>query len=401
MNKILVPCLMGLFSLSFGMAFADNPPEKAPASVDIRLQSALQRLKSGEDIAIAAIGGSLTTGFQANPASQNGWAALVNEWFQDRAKESGGSVYYLNRGVSGTDSAAGAMRVQAEILDEHPDIVFVEFAVNDQWLDPAVRPLSYEGVVRQILKAPEKPAAFLFYMSEKDTTHSMESEEAKIAAYYHLNSASYGATVKKAVRARETSLNSLYTGQETVHPNNQGHEYAAKAIIAVLQRVWDGLPAEKVSVPDADLPPPLVGDDFEFVADLGNTDIKPLENKGFATGSDEHGEWLAHGDSKRGWQATAPDAEISFKISGAKGIGLFYAESDQYRDLEAWVDNGPRVRLSCYVSYRAGYLGWAYRSIGAGLAPGEHVLHVKALKGSDPSKKYTGFVSIMLSGVKQ
>ena len=50
----------------------------------------------------------------------------------------------VNAGLGGTGSLSGAFRVQRDLLQAEPDVVIVEFAVNDAWVDGA----AYEGLLR-------------------------------------------------------------------------------------------------------------------------------------------------------------------------------------------------------------------------------------------------------------
>ena len=47
----------------------------------------------------------------------------------------------------------GALRAGRDLLSGAPDLVVIEFAVNDNWTDGE----AYEGLVRQILAQPNHP----------------------------------------------------------------------------------------------------------------------------------------------------------------------------------------------------------------------------------------------------
>ncbi|MEX0670490.1 MAG: SGNH/GDSL hydrolase family protein [Pirellulales bacterium] len=50
-------------------------------------------------------------------------------WFREQF--SGGNVRVVNAGIGATNSHYGAARVQTDVLARDPDLVIVEFAVND------------------------------------------------------------------------------------------------------------------------------------------------------------------------------------------------------------------------------------------------------------------------------
>src|ERR1019366_2669960 len=129
-----------------------------------------------------------------------------------------------------------------------------------------------------------------------------------------------------------------------------------------------------------ELPLPLYGDEFEYVRNLGNHDVRPYFNHGFTRGGDVHEEWQRRpGGGKEGWVSEQDDASMSFLVYGRQ-IGIFHAESEHYRNLEAWVDEQAPVLLREQNPERHDYLGWAYTPVGRDLEPGAHLLHVRMQK---------------------
>ena len=54
----------------------------------VRLQNVMNKIKKGENVTIAAFGGSITTGYNSSPINKNSWAAITGQWFKDKAEES-------------------------------------------------------------------------------------------------------------------------------------------------------------------------------------------------------------------------------------------------------------------------------------------------------------------------
>jgi lysophospholipase L1-like esterase len=400
--------IFALSVLSVRGSIGQVPQERsARGQVDLaRLQRVMARLRRGETIAMAALGGSITTGYAAQPPQTAGWAALVNEWWQNKAIESGGKVVYYNMGVSGTDSAFASARVRDHIIDKNIDLVFLEFAINDQWLDKAVRNRSYEGIVRQMMSGSDR-ALLCLYLNERGGPRvGQQAEQSTIAAHYGLPSVSWGDGLQALVEAGRAKWGDMFDGAETIHPNSSGHASIAGFITAFLEEVWKGLPADR-SIPAAlaVLPPPLYGDDFQFVKFYGSEDLAPLENDGWTQGSDVHGEWLSHGGSKEGWTSRAEGGHISFRLKGAS-VGVMYAESDQYRNADAWVEypdgtSSKKTPLNCFVSYRSGYLGWAYHEVARNPESREFVLHVQVKKSRAADKgRLADVTGILVTGAR-
>lgn len=389
--------------MNFAMRSTCEAQGKAESPVDhTRLVSVMAQLRRGGTIKVAAIGGSITTGYQATPLDENSWAAIVRRWFEKKALESGGQVLFRNAGVSGTDSAFASIRVQDHIISYDADLVIVEFAVNDQWLDPKVRGRSYESLVRRLLSDSNRALVCLFLNEKGDARKGQGVEQRRIAEHYAVPWISWAEGIAPRIASGDETWDEFYNKGETIHPNSKGHVSIARVIVEYLEKIWRE--AGESSQPDSShvrtLPEAIHGNDFQNARLLGSTDIAPLENSGWEPGSDVHSEWRALGGAKEGWTAQDPQATMSFKIK-AKMIGIAYSESDQYRNAEAWVEfsdgtTTKKVSLECYVSYRKGYLGWAYREIATFPEEREVVLRVAVKKSrtTDNGKKanITGIV---------
>ena len=366
--------LMGILA----MALMTGRAEAAETS-DARVQAMLQKLDAGQPVTVVAMGGSITTGYAANPPRERGWAAQVAAWLGGRGK-----VRFINAGISGTDSAIAVQRVKTQVLDAQPDLVIVEFGVNDEWLDPRVRESSYEGLLRQLLSAPKPPAVVTLMLTQQgNQPRGAVQPQLKLAAHYGLTAVDFGPEVKDWAP--------LY--DEPVHPNQRGHDAIALAVIKSLQAAQ----AAPAAVASSALPAPLFSRNHEFVRSIAGDDLKPWRNRGFVRGGEVHPEWQGQAP---GWTTTADDADASFLVWGSE-IALFHAESEHDRDLEAWVDDGPVVTAMGFVPERKGYLGWHYTVIGRGLEPGAHLLHVRVKRSDrfDGSGRPASFIAVMAAGL--
>ena len=349
-----------LKGLALAASLALPGPALAQAPTDSRLQAVLTKLEAGEPITLATLGGSITTGYAAQPPRERGWAALL-------ARSLGPKVRLVNAGLSGTDSAAAVQRLQAQVLDAGPDLVITELAVNDEWLDPAVRGSSFEALLRRLLTAKKPPAVLVLALTQQgNQPRTAPDLQLRLAAHYGLTALDFGRWMQARVDAGQDRWAALY--DEPVHPNATGHEHIAQALAETLRCV-----ASSPAGTPAALPPPLHGRAHEFTRLTSGDGLRPYHQRGFARGGAVHPEWPGQ---QPGWTATADDAEASFLAWGSE-VAVFHAESDGYRNLEARVDDGPWVTLRGQVPERQGYLGWHYSVVGRELEPGIHLLHVR------------------------
>lgn len=371
---------------------------------EVRIQNVMAKIRRGEPVTIAALGGSITTGYASNPISTNSWAGKTEAWFQTICDKSGSKLTFLNEGVSGTDSAFAVARVQDHIIKNNVDLVILEFAVNDQWLDGASRKRTYEGVIRQIMNNSDTAILALFINTLGDNLPGQQYEQQPICEYYHIPFVSWKDCVLK--NGKKSDFKAFYDGQETVHPNNAGHASIASYIIEKLDSYWNALPADK-AIPAAEkkLPAPLTDDAFEFVTYYHKDNIEAASNTGWKVGgTPRHDDWVKRGNVREGWQTNEVGAEITFEVEGST-IGVTYAESDTFRNAVAWV-TGPdgkassKVILQCYVSYRSGYYGWAYRELVHSDKVEKYTVHIQCSKRApaDRNGKYCNITGIIAAG---
>ncbi|WP_458232326.1 GDSL-type esterase/lipase family protein [Roseateles sp. P5_E8] len=348
---------------------------------DARLTAVMQRLEAGEPITLATLGGSITTGYAAQPPREKGWAALL-------ARSLGPKVKLVNAGVSGTDSAAGVQRLQSQVLDAQPDLVIVEFGVNDQWLDPAVRGSSYEAILRKLLGAKKPPAVVVLGLTQQGNQPRDATDiQLKLAAHYGLAALDFGRWMQARVDAGQDRWAALY--DEPVHPNATGHQRIAQALAETLR-------ANRAAAAARLLPEPLFGRAHEFTRLLMGDTLKPYQSRNFERGGEVHPEWTGQ---LPGWVSKADDAEARFLVYGSE-IAVFHAESEHYRNLEARVDDGPWVTLQGHVPDRKGYLGWHYKVVGRDLEPTAHLLLVRVRRDEwEGSGHPASFLAVMSAGI--
>ena len=231
-----------------------------------RLRSCLDRAAAGERIKLGFIGGSITQGSLAS-ASETCYAHRVYDWWRTTF----GTAAYCNAGIGGTTSQFGAARVDEDLLCRAPDVVFVEFSVNDENTDHFAE--SYEGLVRRILSHPNKPAVVLIHNMFYDTGRSAEEVHAAVGAHYALPSVSLRAFLWEALRTGAIGRRELTP--DDLHPNDRGHALVADMVIALLEAARRGETA-----PDIPLPPPRTANAYERSARWRNCNASP-ELRGF------------------------------------------------------------------------------------------------------------------------
>jgi lysophospholipase L1-like esterase len=281
-----------------------------------RLRAVIAKARRGEEICVAAIGGSITAGGLQTKDPKNRYIAKVAEWFTQAFPTA--KVTFVNAGIGGTNSLYGAMRVQGDVLAKKPDLVIVEYAVNDNHPVPLFW-LSYEGVLRQILRAPQQPAVVqLFFMQRRG--ENAQTNQEMLGRHYDLPMVSFRDAWWPEIHSGRTQWEELYA--DVVHPNDTGHLRAADLLIALLEQVNDSPPAESDAPASApELPAPMISDLFAHCRYAQYADLKPTQKNG----------WTRSPDGKK-WESPASvDGSIEFSFSGE----LLFAGYDLDKEAEA------------------------------------------------------------------
>jgi hypothetical protein len=135
-----------------------NPSRSA---VELRERDGLPnffaKARAGGKVTVAYFGGSIT--------AANGWRPQTTAWLKSRYPKA--EFVEVNAAIGGTGSDLGVYRLGRDVLGHRPDLVFVEFAVNDGGASPEQIYRCMEGIVRQIRKAdPATEICFVYTMHE-------------------------------------------------------------------------------------------------------------------------------------------------------------------------------------------------------------------------------------------
>ena len=118
---------------------------------NVRIKRVLKDLRDGKPVTIAFLGGSITQGAGAVPSQPKCYARQTFEAICERyTPDHGKNVRYIKAGVGGTPCQLGLIRYDRDITRDgtvQPDLVVVEFAVND--LADETNGLCHESLIHQ------------------------------------------------------------------------------------------------------------------------------------------------------------------------------------------------------------------------------------------------------------
>lgn len=232
-----------------------------------RLKAAIERAKRGEDTTIAFIGGSITQGAGAVPINTKCYAWRTFEGLCRLAgKGVDENIHYVKAGVGGTPSELGMIRYERDVCRDGsvtPDIVVVEFAVNDE--GDETKGVCYESLVRKILAAKNKPAVILLFAVFANDWN-LQERLGVVGERYHLPMVSTRDCVveqfyRKAGEGKVVTKNQFF--YDCFHPTNIGHQIMSDGLVYLMQEV-DSSPMDEDTL-DLAAVPAVIGDAFEQV----------------------------------------------------------------------------------------------------------------------------------------
>ena len=351
---------LGAFAMAEGPVSGDAPGQD--------LEAAFVRAHAGAPLRLAALGGSIT---QAG----EGW---IGAWLKDAFPKS--PVTVRSAGMSAMGSELGVFRLERDIISSQPDLVLVEFAVNDGGLsdESAIRYL--ESIVVR-LKSLEHPPAIVF-LEAAARNKSNRARHSKVAAHYGLVDVDLQVALDAHLAAKGIPWDSLMS--DDVHPNKEGHAFYSEVIAKALAPYVEAakVKANPTLEFKGKLPSPLSSK--PLLLD-GRMEIMPLvPGWSFENGT---GAW---------WDrfllgvltAKTPGASLSIPFRGTF-CGVFFAMDKSYGRFFASVDGEFPVLAA--TNTRGGY---SYKLAGSDLAPCEHLLTMVIPKNDAEAPVKLGYLLI-------
>ena len=333
-----------------------------------RLAAAMKKAKNGEEITVGVIGGSITQGSLASiPA--NCYASKFNDWWVNKFPEA--KINFVNAGIGGTNSYLGVHRVDEQLLSYDPDVVIVEFSVNDT--DRVMNKYSYDSLVRKILSHSTNPAVMLLFTTMEDGT-SLQEVHSEIGGAYDLPMISYHDVVYPEVAAG--TLNWKDISPDNIHPNDAGHDIINQIVSRYLDGIYDNLDSitDEPAVFAADA---YTNDYYKNAKTYSAADITATESEGFEVVEKDF-----YDQFRNNWKSTE-GGRLVFDLE-CQNFGVFYmcttdGKSGKY---EIYVDGERKGTIDADFTGGWGNYGNTYQAV-IGNESAAHTIEIKPAEGSE------------------
>lgn len=326
-----------------------------------RLQRVFERARKGEPITVSVIGGSITQGASATKPEFR-YGDRVAAWWTERFPKS--KITLVNAGIGATGSDYAVQRAERDLLSKKPDFVIVEYGVNDGDTQACAETL--EGLIRQILRQPQRPAIVLLFVMN-DGGANAQAWHSKVGKHYALPMISYRDALWPEITAGRMKKPEIFA--DFVHPNDNGHALAARFITSQLETVLRQLPeGARAAAAVSTSQRALLTDRFDWTTIHNAGTLKPVRCDGWAL------------DPAEGcWKATVPGSVIEFAVEGHTVFIQALRLHAPMGRASVTVDGGRATVLEGWFDQTWG--GWRKTDVvGAGLATARHLVRVELLK---------------------
>ncbi len=277
-----------------------------------RLKACMKRAAAGEKLTIGYLGGSITMGSVAT-VQEKCYAYLSHMWWKETFPQA--EIQFVNAGIGATTSQFGVARVEEDLLRYEPDVVFIEFTVNDD-STPHFQE-TYEGLVRRVYGSKLAPAVVTLQNAFYHDGVCAEEIHTPVAKFYELPCVSF----KKSVVARvmEGVIVEEDITPDHLHPNDKGHALLAETVKYFLEQVYAEVDVEEESYVLTDKT--LTKNRYVDAKRLRNNNLELIDSTGFVADTDK--QHHITDIFKNGWEATAEGSFMEFEVD-AECIAIQY-----------------------------------------------------------------------------
>lgn len=282
------------------------------------LGNVLAKLEAGKTVRVAYLGGSIT--------AANGWRVKTTAWLKQKYPNA--TIEEIHAAIGGTGSDLGVFRLERDALKYKPDLLFVEFGVNDGGASPDRIWKAMEGIVRQTWAANSETDicfVYTFRINYEEPLRQGECPQAAsamelLADHYGIPSVNFAKKIvelesdgKLIFQNDKPVEGKIHFATDGVHPLDAGHEIYTEVLGDAIEQMASGAqPADH----QAKLETPFVQDHWQAAK------MVPISSEMLS------GDWKALAEdntlqrrfgNRMGqiYEATEPGSKLTFRFRGS------------------------------------------------------------------------------------
>ncbi len=199
-------------------------------------ESLHRRAQAGERLTVAFMGGSLTWGARASDPQRTSYRALIGRYLDESYPQA--HFTFVDAAIGGSGSQLAVFRLQRDVLAYHPDLVFLDFTLNDDIYHTTPDTLAaYESLVRRLIGEGHCPVVQMILAARQfvaePTMSGMLRRDAHLAISRAYNTAVGDAValLREKYSRGEIDLDHIWPPEafDNTHPDDPGYALFATA----------------------------------------------------------------------------------------------------------------------------------------------------------------------------
>ncbi|MBR3839198.1 MAG: hypothetical protein IKJ75_05700 [Clostridia bacterium] len=189
-----------------------------------------KKITEDKELKVLFFGGSLTAGHGASDKEVFSWRAKACDWFTKNFPDV--NFEFINRAVGESGTFLGTYRLQLDVIEPAPDLIFLEYAINDKYFKSTYDETASrcETIIREVRNAlPDTEIIVLitsdigcFGVNKEGKLHAQGQAHEDIAAAYNISTLHIGRLIAKESGFSADVFRSDYA-IDIVHPNDAGY----------------------------------------------------------------------------------------------------------------------------------------------------------------------------------
>lgn len=222
------------------------------------LVNTYRKLMQDKKLNVVYFGGSVTAGYGSSDKEKYSWRALSAKWLREHFPQA--EIRDINTAIGESGTFLGVYRLERDILSQAPDLLFIEYAINDFFFGSSeeVAALQYETIVREVRACYPQCDIVTLITDCRETAEAKELYGAacgheRIAKAYHIPTIYVG---KALVHSLPNSCDDEWKKYfiDIVHPTDAGYytyykcveEYLHRSLIASPPDIQSAEPMEMI-----------------------------------------------------------------------------------------------------------------------------------------------------------
>lgn len=191
----------------------------------------LMKLQTNHPLRMVTLGGSVTEGLTSTKRISHPYGLLIQDFLAHHLYGER-HVPFLNMGISCSYPLLGLCLTESHIRDFAPDLIIVEFAINESLDKGGI--LRFESLIRKLITLPTAPTLIILNL-EDAKGYTASSYMSHIGKHYNLPVINIGDALRPYFK-NQTLCWTDYSS-DSLHPHEGGHQLIADCCCFYLKQI--------------------------------------------------------------------------------------------------------------------------------------------------------------------